>query len=406
MTAQFVIVGALLVLAALAGVLLPLLRRRPAVAMEDRARRLGLMAANLRELDAELAVHALKREEYDEARQELERQALEVDAADPDRAAGPRRGAVWASLAAIGVVVPVAAAGLYLGLGEPAAIVVGPGIPGHDMQAASALEDDPQLKAVIDQLEGRLEKSPDDAQGWLLLARSRAAIGEPQRAVEAYRKVVALQPKDANLLIEYAETLGVVHDHKLGGQPEALIRRALQLEPDNLDALALAGGAALQAGRKQEAVQYWTRLEKLVPPGSEDLAKVKALIAQAEGVAAPVPAVAAISGTVVVSPKLADRVSPTDTMYVFARAAAGGPAMPLAVVRGSAARLPAPFTLDDSHAMAPQARLSQFANVNLYARISHTGSANVEPGDLQGEIDGVNVGSVGVRIVIDHAIDD
>lgn len=405
MTTLFGIVAVLLVLAALASVLLPLLRKRPVVAAEDGARRLDVMAANLRELDAELAVRALGREEYDEAKLELERQALEADSAGTEQRSALARRAVWASILTIGVVVPVAAAGLYLGLGEPAAIAVGPGTLGPDTNPADTLQGNSQLVAMIDQLGKRLQQHPSDAQGWLLLARSRNAIGEPQLAVKAYQKVVALQPKDANLLVEYAETLGIAHGHDLSGQPAALLLHALQLDPDNANALALAGEAALQAGRNDEAVQYWTHLEKLEPPNSDGLPELKALIAQAEGAPAPPAPVAAISGTVVISPALADKIVPTDTVFVFARAAAGGPPMPIAVVRSSAANLPVSFTLDDSDAMTSQTRLSQFANVNLYARISRTGSANPEPGDLQGEVDGVSLGSSGIRIVVDKSLD-
>lgn len=402
MTTLFVILAVLLVLAALASVLLPLLRKRPVVATEDGARRLDAMAANLRELDAELAAHALGREEYDEARRELERQALDADGAGTERRSRLARRAVWASALAIGVVLPVAAAGLYVGLGAPAAIAVGPGVSGPDTNPADASNGHPQLAAMMDKLEKHLQQHPDDAQGWLLLARSRNATGEPQLAVKAYQKVVALQPKDANLLVEYANALGIAHGQDLSGQPEALIQQALQLDADNENALFLAGEAALQAGRNAEAVQYWTRLENRQPPNADGLAELKAMIARAKGAPAPV---AAISGSVAISPALAAKVVPTDTVFVFARAGAGGPPMPIAVVRSSAATLPVTFTLDDSDAMTPQTRLSQFANVNLYARISRTGSANVEPGDLQGEVDGVSVGSSGIRIVVDKSLD-
>jgi cytochrome c-type biogenesis protein CcmH len=411
MTTLFVIVAALLVLAALASVLLPLLRNRAVVGTESGARRLDVIAANLRELDAELAARALGKEEYDEAKRELERQALEAaDSAGTDRRSRHARRAVWASIFSIGIIVPVAAAGLYIGLGEPTAVAVGPGAPDSGADHASTSKGDSQLATMVDKLAKRLQQNPNDAQGWLLLARSRNAMGEPQFAVKAYEKVVALQPKDANLLVEYAETLAVAHDHDLSGQPKTLLLHALQLDPDNANALALAGAAALQAGHNDEAVRYWTHLEKQLPPNADGLPQLKALIAQAQGAPVPPatavsPAIASISGTVVISPALADKVAPTDTVFVFARAAAGGPPMPVAVVRSSAANLPVSFTLDDSNAMSAQARLSQFANVNLYARISRTGSANVERGDLQGEVDGVSIGSSGVRILIDRSLD-
>lgn len=406
MTTLFAIVAALLVLAALAGVLLPLLRNRPAAAAGDSVRRLDAMAANQRELDDELAAHALGRDEYDEARRELERQALEADSAGQDRRPVITRRAVWASIIAIGVAVPVAAAGLYFALGQPAAIAVGPGASGPVATSTDPSKVDPRVTAMMDELGKHLKQHPDDAEGWLMMARSRTAIGEPQLAIKAYQRAASLRPTDANLLAEYAYTAGVANGHNLSGQPRKLLDRALQLDPDNPNALALAGEAALQAGRNDEAIKYWTHLEKVVPPNSEGLAQLKTLIAQTRsGGAAAAGAGVAISGTVIVSPALAAEVAPTDTVFVFARAAGGRAPTPVAVVRSSAANMPVAFTLDDADAMTPQARLSQFANVDLFARISRTGSANAQPGDLQGEVDRVSVGSSHIRIVVDRPLD-
>ena len=108
-------------------------------------------------------------------------------------------------------------------------------------------------------------------------------------------------------------------------------------------------------------------------------------------------------GTVSLSPALAGKVAPTDSLFIFARAAAG-PRMPLAVVRRQVKDLPFTFTLDDSQAMAPEMNLSKFRDVIVGARISKSGSATPQSGDLQGLSATVQTGADNIKIVIDQVV--
>src|SRR5699024_1701557 len=119
------------------------------------------------------------------------------------------------------------------------------------------------MAAMTDRLAQRLEQNGNNREGWLLLARSYHALGRLQDSVAAYDKAVALGPDNADLLIEYANTLSIAQGRDLSGKPWRLIRQALKIEPDNLNALALAGAAAVQAGRPDDAVRYWTHLKRL-----------------------------------------------------------------------------------------------------------------------------------------------
>lgn len=202
-----------------------------------------------------------------------------------------------------------------------------------------------------------------------------------------------------------------------------LIERALQLDPDHLKSLALAGAAAFDRGDMARAAQLWDRVALLGPPGSDIVqqardgaAEARRLAAQAapgaaaasatgprQGTAPPASATAArVSGRVELTAALKAQARPEDTVYVFARNAdpASGNRMPLAIVRAQVKDLPLPFALDDTHAMGPGMGLSTATRVVVGARISRSGQAIPQPGDLEGLSAPVDVGARDVRVEI------
>jgi cytochrome c-type biogenesis protein CcmH len=197
------------------------------------------------------------------------------------------------------------------------------------------------------------------------------------------------------------------------------VKGALAIDPDNRKALALAGTAAMEVGNLPESIGYWERLAALVPPGSDDEKEVRQVLADLR-TRAGVPAAAvvktpsatkaassdaakSVSGMVSVAPEVASKIAATDTLFVFARAE-GGPRAPLAVLRGSARELPLRFALDDTMAMSPQWRLSQAGDVRIEARVSKSGSAAPQPGDVFGTSAVVKPGAKDVRIVLDKVV--
>jgi cytochrome c-type biogenesis protein CcmH len=193
----------------------------------------------------------------------------------------------------------------------------------------------------------------------------------------------------------------------LEGRPMELVERALAIDPRHQKALWLAGTAKYERQEFEQAREYWQRLLVLVPPGSDvaramgnNIAEVESLIAQRDGQEAQPPATIAeaapvsgtIKGTVGIDDALRDRVSPSDTVFIFARAAEG-PRMPLAVLRVRVDELPMDYVLDDSMAMDPSQSLSQFPEVVVVARVSLSGSAMAESGDLQGVSTVISPGS-------------
>lgn len=421
----FMLLAAAMLLAALAFVILPLVRTPLAPVSGQES--LTVLADGVRELDAELASGRSTRAEYEQACRDLELQALEADAAASARRGGDAR-AGWSAALAAGIALPLAATILYVALGQPSALLAaGTGAHAGVGQA--------QMDGAIEALSRRLEDNESDGEGWTLLARSYLAANRVADAIGAYRKATAIMTDHPDLLVEYANTLAIANNRNLGGKPEELVARALEIDPDNFNALALGGAAALQGGNRELALKHWTRLEALLEPGSEDQARIASLVALAKGEPAPTSmpstrtastapaphanphpaeggaakaqpgagAGAEIRGTVTIAGELAGKVAPTDTLFIFARAV-GGPPMPLAAVRARAGAWPVSFTLDDSSAMVEGMALSGFPRVDIVARVSRLGSATSQPGDIEGRIENVALGSDGVHVVMDRVV--
>jgi cytochrome c-type biogenesis protein CcmH len=267
---------------------------------------------------------------------------------------------------------------------------------------------------MVAKLAAHVEKNPGDAKGWALLARSYYVMARYSDAAGAYARAVALVPGDADLLADYADALGMTQPQRLQGQPLELVQRALAIDPDHWKALALAGTAAFDRKDYREAIAYWERLRRVVPADSQIGRSAEASIAEAHELAgataaataapkAGTPSGARVAGRVSLAPALAAQTAPGDTVFIFARAASGPP-MPLAVLRKRVRDLPVDFALDDSMAMAPSLKLSGVAEVVVGARVSRSGNATPQAGDLQGLSKPVKVGATGVAVVIDTQV--
>jgi len=387
----FWLAGAALAAVVLGLVLRPLIFRGSKSSVSRPEANLSIYRDQLRELDADLAADTLAQADYQRARREIEARLLEDVALAPEPA--PARGG-RALVAAIAVAIPAAALGVYLLVGSPGALSLQ---SEHQMNAQ-------QLEAMVERLAARLRENPDDVEGWKLLGRSYGALGRFPEAVDAYVKAATRAPRDAQILADLADVLAMSRGQRLQGEPEKLVLRALELDPRNLKALALAGSAAFERKDFAGAVRYWQRMLPLVAAESEDARSIQASIAEAQSFLKPGAAsVAALKGSVRLAPELKAKASPDDTVFIFARAAQGPP-MPLAVKRAKVRELPLEFALDDSMAMAPGMQLSGFPRVIVGARVSKSGSATPQPGDLQGASATVANDASSVTVVIDSVV--
>jgi cytochrome c-type biogenesis protein CcmH len=268
------------------------------------------------------------------------------------------------------------------------------------------------MAPLLESLKRKLDKTPNDGAGWALLARSYVELGRHAEAIPAYEKAMRLTNDDAQLMVDYADALAVVNGHRLAGEPEALVNQALKLEPNHPKALMLSATAAFDRKDYSGAIQIWKKLQQTLPTDSEFLADVNASIHEAsvllgEPMSSPTKeksvTPASVSGSVTISPALIDQLNPSATLFVFARAEQGA-SMPLAVVRAKGNQLPYLFRLDDSDAISPDHKLSQASKVVLIARISTSGDAKQQKGDLEGMSEPINVNSSNVNVEINKIV--
>ena len=374
----------------------------------------------LADLQSRHAKGALSKAQLDQQTAALERRLLDLLLYDADAPEGQAAGrkASGRLLAGIALaIVLIAAAGYWY-----------KAVPVLEAQVASEGEgagqpNSSQILAMVDKLAERLKQDPSDGEGWAMLARSYSVMERNADALDAYARAVALRKDDPSLLVDYADALAVKNNHSLAGEPMKLITQALKIDPANLKGLALAGTDAFVRGDFAQAVRYWSEVEKVGPPDNALVQRVSASLPEARSraglpaapnpMSAPAPAQAAatqsapsgaaasVSGTVTLSPALLAKASPQDTVFIFARPATGA-RMPLAAQRVQVKDLPYRFTLDDSKSMSPATPLSSSAQVVLGARISKSGDAIPQPGDLSGQVGPVALGTQGIALEINE----
>ena len=377
---------------------------------------------------------------FDEARAPLERSILDwalrdtptgaggAESASPAEFPSPQRSRKVLAMSAVAAVVLVAAAYGWLtksplhktdsGLAEiQNRIPMGAGGAGATAPPHATNSD--QIGTMVDKLAARLKDNPADAAGWAMLARSYGVLARTDEAVSAYAQAEKLTKNDAGLLVDYADALAVKNNRVLAGEPMKLIERALKMDPRNVKGLAMAGTEAFERKEYAKAVKYWDNMSEI---GGADNMFVKQIqprldeARQAAGMPAKAPAKsvapasataapsnASVSGTVTLAASLAKSASPDDTVFIFARAAEGS-RMPLAILRKQVKDLPVQFSLDDSTSMAGGPKLSQAGKIVVGARVSKSGQAMPEKGDLSGLSGPIAVGAKALKIEINEVI--
>ena len=402
MTVFFVLLAAMMLIVALALVLPPLLRggslnADPAAAARRR----------MKVLQEALDTGVLSKKEFAAKKTELGSQLLGA----LDSPAPRSRSAFFAALA-VALLLPAGAIVLYRLVGEPRALDPA-SIPPPAAQAA-AEHGGQDMDQAIAKLAEKLKQNPDDVAGWTLLGRAYLETERFSEARDALKHAHDLAPAEPDVSVAYAEALTLSGEsHRIDGEAKGLIDAALKADPQNQRGLWLLGVSAYQDRDYNGAIASWNRLLTLLPADSTVVQSVKTQIARAEAerdgreppaeeapprAAAPaestastVPAQSAAPGAtegphltvkVALDAKLAASTAPGDTVFVYAKAASGPP-MPLAVQRLRVEQLPATVTLTDGMGMLPNMKLSQFPQVIVGARISKTGNAIAQSGDLQ-----------------------
>ena len=407
--------------------LLPPLLRRTAGATGEQEKTLPVYRQQFSELEQDLANGLLTDEQYRISRSELERRLLEETGGMETRpAAAPSLVSNRSVALALVMLIPSVSGVLYWTLGDPLAMTHSGAAP---MAVQGGSDEERQmaegLNALVDQLKKKMEQNPNDATGWILLARSYMAMDRHAEAVPIFERASKLNPNDAGLFADYADALAVHQGRKLEGRPEALIQKALKLDPNHVKALMLSGTVAFNRQNFSGAARDWERALTNLPANSdpESTEQLTASIAEAKrrmdgaplmaAANAPLSASAkpiaaaktgqsrAITGKVVLGPGMQGKSSGADTLFVFAKDVAGPP-MPVSIVRATKQDLPFTFRLDDSTSPMPSRKLSDIDTVVIVARLSRSGKAMPESGDLEGMSQPVKPGTEGLTIVIDR----
>lgn len=401
----------------------PLLRNRQKTTINRDQLNTAVVKEQLAELQADLDSGKLDQSAYAAARHDLQRELLDELDKQKESSTQNTQSGRWA-IALFVPLIPLLAIVLYQQLGAGDLLKKIEAGPAQQASTSDGSAPPHNIEEVVTKLAQRLSEQPDNLEGWVLLARAYTRMQRFQDAAEAYEQARRLAGDNPDLLVDYADMLVAAEGGRFSDKVGQLLQTALQQQPDNIKGLWLMGHWKYQRDDNQGAIENWQKVAQRLPPGNDkDAAAIRQQIQMAQarmtgdGDAAPAATEVSSStkpdtatgGSIVVSvtldAALAGKVAPDDTVFVFARAVSG-PRMPLAIARKKVSDLPLKVTLDDSMAMSPAMVLSNFPQVTLGARISKSGQAMPQSGDIQGTRSPVTPGQKEtVQIVIDEVVE-
>lgn len=406
---MIVLLMAAIALLAIGLALWPLWARAPRQGLQRRALNVAGYRTRIQELEIEEQVGSIAAEAAQPLRDEAAARLLNDAEASGEAAPAAESPRSWKLFALSAVLIVAVSVGGYLA--------------GSSRQQANWIaqaESDPQaaqrlaIESMVQRLQTRLAEEPNDAEGWAMLGRSYYVMGKFADSAGAYERANRLNSAapNADLLADEGEVRVLLQDHDLRGLPRELFERALAIDPGQPKALWYGGLAAAQGGDYSLAVDRWLALRKTeLPPefraSLDERLKELAQLAgrevnldqpaeQAEQAMPDDPIHSAVAAKatvpadgllleVSIDPALAGSIGASDTLFVVARRP-DAPGPPLAVRRLSASSLPAQITLDDSNAMAPNVKLSSADQWDIIARVSRSGTAQAQSGDLEGRL--------------------
>lgn len=304
------------------------------------------------------------------------------------------------------LLIPVTTTLLYRHLGAPELLQAKPGA--EEIRAS--------MPDMIQRLEQRLTTETDDAEGWFMLGRAYMSQNQYPKAADAISQVYRIVGDDPTIMVQYADALAMANDGSMMGKPAELLAKALQIDPNIPEALWLSGIAASEQRNFRAAIAFWQRARPLLAEDEESAIMLEQAIADAESrlaqansnknaTTADAPkaqAAQSIQLHIALSDEFNNKAEPETTVFIYARAASGPP-MPLAAVKRQVKDLPLTVTLDDSMAMAPNMTLSAFKEIIVGARISSSGEATPQSGDLEGSSSVIDstATKIPIKVVID-----
>ena len=354
------------------------------------------------DLDREHDSGHISDEEWQQSRDELSLRLLEDTSAVDDPAAKTEKPAIWTAVV-LAVALPLGSMGMYMWVGQPEAL--------NPLALKTPDQVDPKdLTKMAQTLAEKLQDKPDNLQGWVMLGRTYRTLENFDAALRAYDSALKLSDDD-DLKLERIEVIAMQRQGQFEGEPWNVIREVLQRDPQHFGALLTAGSASYAEGKFADALKYWEQARKPLDANNPDLAGLESAIATVRERLGMPPAKAApaaasglnVTGQVNLSASLKSKASPNDVVFIYATPA-NGDRMPLAIFKTTVSQLPFNFTLDDSTAMAPDRKLSAAGEVMVKVRVTKSGNAMPQSGDLSGSLGPVKVGAKGLKLEIKDQI--
>ena len=391
---SFVISALFLLILVLVLLLRPLFFPAKESATSRRQMNAAIYREELDKLEADRLVGTVDSHSYEQTHAEM-RQRLFQDTDEADDLAvlgSPKK-----TIIGICLFVAILSAGLYFYLGDAAQIAE---------QSTEKPMTQESVEKMVEEFAAKMDKEPDNLKGWAMLARSYRILGRNTEAANAYARAGSFVDSDPQLLADYADVLAANANGNFAGKPQQLINKALAQDPNNLLALWLSGTAAFNAQNYKAAVQSWEKLAKQLPPETDEARAIASSIAEARSkgglapASTPVISNQGVSGQVEIVPELKSKIKAGDVLMVIARKP--GERMPVTVLKTTVTAFPMSFVLNDALAMSPNALISQMPEVSVEVRISKTGMAMPEPGDLISTPQTIKVGTTNARLVIEQ----
>ena len=385
----FIIAAAIITILALGILVLPLLRTRNTVSYERQAQNIHYAKERLEELEAQLKNASISATDYEALKLEIESTlAHDIDIANnstDEQTDGPRRSNKLV-IGLLSVFLPLSALGFYWVVGTPKALTL----------SAQVQPESGEIESLISGVEERLAENPDDLDGWQLLSKTYLTLGRYSDAQRGYKRVLELGGESDRVYASLADATALASGGEITDEASSYVERALTINPNNRQALWLAGLGGAQGGNQVIAKQYWNRLIPLLDDAPQQQQELRAIIRENFGDQAADKVASQSSSSqssesstqtgltvkVSLAPEVANLASDNDFVFIFAKAEQGPPA-PLAVKRLRVADLPTSITLTDADAMIPAMALSKFENVVVSARVSKSGQPIAQAGDLQ-----------------------
>ena len=279
----FIALAAILTLLTVAWLVRPLLSSHTDQGVSSQRLNTAIYREQLDALDQDLANGSISAADHEATRDELQLRLLD-DTAEPQAAVSASPTALWSpkrTAGALIVLLPLLSAGTYWALGNPAAL---------DPVKAQAVGQE-QIEGMVKTLAARLEKNPENREGWAMLARSYAVMDRLEEAEDAFNKAGDVIDQNPDLLTSFAEVLAQRAGNRMEGRPIALVQKALAIDPQNPSALMMLGIDAYQRGDFNAAAEQWEKLLTVLQPGSPDAETTQANIddarTQAKNASAP-----------------------------------------------------------------------------------------------------------------------